>query len=54
MAPGSFGLLHVRDDEDPGHENDVRVFGRVRGTVTEHAESLLSPCIPTPEDPLTG
>ncbi|MEU5614294.1 Imm7 family immunity protein [Streptomyces sparsogenes] len=26
VAPGSYGLLHMRDDEDPGHENEVRVL----------------------------
>ncbi|MEW1780371.1 Imm7 family immunity protein [Streptomyces sp. NPDC086777] len=31
VAPGSYGLLHVRDDEDPGHENEVRVLRLVRG-----------------------
>ncbi|MFI1791029.1 CbrC family protein [Streptomyces olivaceoviridis] len=28
VAPGSYGLLHVHDDEEPGHENDVRVLTR--------------------------
>ena len=54
IAPGSYGLLHVRDDEDPGHENEVRVLRLVRGMVTQHTEALLSPCTPTLEDPFTG
>ncbi|MFC8868619.1 Imm7 family immunity protein [Streptomyces sp. NPDC057148] len=54
VAPGSYGLLHVRDDEERGHENDVRVFKLARGMVTQHTEALLSPCIPTVEDPFTG
>ncbi|MFF4384637.1 Imm7 family immunity protein [Kitasatospora sp. NPDC001547] len=53
-APGSYGLLHVRDDEDPGHENEVLVIRMVRGQVSEHADSLLSPCIPVLEDPFRG
>ncbi|MGW4596297.1 Imm7 family immunity protein [Streptomyces sp. NPDC004457] len=53
VAPASCGLLHVRDDEDPGHENEVRVLRLVRGVVTQHTEALLSPCIPTVEDPFT-
>ncbi|MFJ4244835.1 Imm7 family immunity protein [Streptomyces iakyrus] len=53
IAPGSYGLLHVRDDEDPGHENEVRVHRLVRGMLTQHTETLLSPCIPTLEDPIT-
>ena len=51
VAPGSYGLLHVRDDEEPDHENEVRVLRLVRGVVTQHTEALLSPCIPTVEDP---
>ncbi|WP_329316930.1 Imm7 family immunity protein [Streptomyces sp. NBC_01262] len=54
VAPGSYGLLHVRDDEDRGHGNEVRVLRLARGIVTEHTEALLSPCIPTLEDPFEG
>lgn len=50
IAPGSFGLLYVWDDEDAEHANAFRVFRLVRGTLTEHADSLLSPLIPTVED----
>ncbi|QDY09347.1 hypothetical protein FJK98_21105 [Micromonospora sp. HM134] len=50
LAPGSYGLLHVHDDEDPGHELAFRVYRLVRGAVTEHADQLLSPVIPTLED----
>ncbi|MET7497098.1 Imm7 family immunity protein [Streptomyces sp900116325] len=53
-APGSYGLLHVRDDEDPGRENEVLVIGMVRGQLTDQSESLLSPCIPVLEDPFEG
>ncbi|MGW6902170.1 Imm7 family immunity protein [Streptomyces sp. NPDC054919] len=53
-APGSYGLLHVRDDEDPGRENEVLVIRMVRGLLTDQPESLLSPCIPVLEDPFEG
>jgi hypothetical protein len=53
-APGSYGLLHIRDDEAPGQENEVRVLRMVRGRVTEHTEDRLSPCIPVLEDPFPG
>lgn len=53
-APGSYGLLHVRDDEDPARENEVLVIRMVRGRVTEHSVPLLSPCIPVLEDPFEG
>ncbi|MFD5625443.1 Imm7 family immunity protein [Streptomyces sp. NPDC127072] len=54
VAPGSYGLLHIRDDEDPGHENQVRVLRLARGRITWHTKALLSPCIPTLEDPLSS
>ncbi|GHI83326.1 Imm7 family immunity protein [Streptomyces xanthophaeus] len=54
VAPGSYGLLHVRDDEDPDHENEVRVLRLTRGAITQHTEALLSPCIPKLEDPFDG
>lgn len=44
--PFSYGLLHVRDDEDRGNENVFRVFSMTRGKVEETTEELLSPCIP--------
>ncbi|MEV6641496.1 Imm7 family immunity protein [Amycolatopsis sp. NPDC051371] len=51
LAPGSYGLLHVHDDEHPEHMLSFRVFRLARGMVTEHADHLLSPVIPTLEDP---
>ncbi|MCZ7685262.1 MAG: immunity 7 family protein [Sandaracinaceae bacterium] len=53
-APGSYGLLYVRDDEDPrgpGHDDTFLVWRLVRGRVDERADALLSPVIPTIEDP---
>ncbi|MBP2475095.1 hypothetical protein JOF53_003967 [Crossiella equi] len=50
LAPGSYGLLHVWDDEHPEHRNEFRVHRMVRGQVTEHPEPLLSPCLPVLED----
>jgi hypothetical protein len=52
-APGSYGLLHLWDDEDRGRENEVRVLRLVRGRVAEDTETRLSPCIPVLEDPFT-
>ncbi|MFJ6777162.1 Imm7 family immunity protein [Kitasatospora sp. NPDC091257] len=50
-APGSYGLPHVRDDEDPGHENGMRLTGTVRGRATEGPSPLLPPRVPVLEDP---
>lgn len=54
VAPGSYGLLHIRDDEDPGHQNEVRVLRLARGATSFHTEELLSPCSPTLEDDFTA
>jgi immunity protein 7 of polymorphic toxin system len=54
LAPGSYGLLYVHDDEDPDHRLGFRVFRLARGAVTEHADHLLSPVIPTLEDEETS
>jgi hypothetical protein len=51
VAPGSYGLLYTRDDEDPDHDNEFRVYVLARGTLTEHADPFLSPIMPTVEDP---
>lgn len=52
--PFSYGLLHIRDDEDHNrdnnYENVFRVFALRKGTVIERTEKLLSPCIPVIED----
>lgn len=50
IAPGSYGLLYVWDDESEPHRNEFRVFRLVRGELTEHADPFLSPVIPTLED----
>ncbi|MFE0026419.1 Imm7 family immunity protein [Amycolatopsis sp. NPDC059021] len=50
LAPGAYGLLYVHDDEHPEHMLNFRIHRLVRGTVTEYADHLLSPVIPTLED----
>ena len=53
-APGTYGLLYVRDDEDNSrggdYSNEFRVWKLCRGTLTELKDPFLSPCIPTVED----
>lgn len=54
QTPGSYGLLYVRDDEDPRgleFENSFRVWRLARGELTELSDPFLSPCIPTIESP---
>ncbi len=51
VAPGSYGLLYLNDDEDQsGHENEFLVYLLAKGTLTEHKDQLLSPLIPTVEE----
>ncbi len=52
--PNSYGLLHIRDDEDKENENVFRVFALTQGAVCEKTEKLLSPCIPKIEKPFDG
>lgn len=47
----SFGLLYVWDDEEKGRDNEFVVYRVARGSFTQHDDSLLSPCIPTIEEP---
>lgn len=54
LAPGSYGLLHVWDDQDVERDNDFRVYRMVRGQVSEHADTLLSPVAPVVVDAYAG
>lgn len=50
-APGSYGILYVRDDEDPaGRQNEFQVTVMRRGATFAVRDGLLSPCIPLIED----
>jgi hypothetical protein len=53
IAPGSYGLLHILDDEDQDHRNEVRMLTLIRGDVRESIETHMSPVIPTLEDAYT-
>ena len=51
-APGSYGLLYVRDQEDrrgAGYDDSFRVWRLAHGQLTEEADPFLSPCVPTIE-----
>ncbi|MFD9888581.1 immunity 7 family protein [Amycolatopsis sp. NPDC059027] len=47
LAAGSYGLLHVWDDQDTEHDNEFRVFRMARGLVNERPDTHLSPVAPT-------
>jgi Immunity protein 7 len=50
-APGSYGLVYYRDDEDPKHHDEFRVLVIRRGQLAEEADPFLSPTVPVIEDP---
>jgi hypothetical protein len=53
-APGSYGLLYARDDEDiNGLDNEFIVYTLFRGNLSLKKDIYLSPVIPTIEDPET-
>lgn len=55
-APGSYGLLNWRDDEDltPPGPGKWRIRVLVRGCIEERFDPLLSPSVPVTEDPISG
>jgi hypothetical protein len=50
QLPGSYGLVYLRDDEDPELPGAFRVLVLARGRIAEHADPFLSPIVPTIED----
>jgi hypothetical protein len=50
-APGSYGMLSCRDDEDQnGRENQFQLFILKKGKLEEQDDNLLSPCVPVIEE----
>ena len=55
VAPGSYGLLYVENDEDPEHANQqFRVWVLARGAFVERGDPFLSPHFPVVEDLAPG
>jgi hypothetical protein len=51
QAPGSYGLLYTKDDEDiEGYDNEFRVLVLARGEVRQLNDAFLSPFVPMIED----
>lgn len=51
-APGSYGLLYYRDDEESGDGgNRFHVLAMRRGRLTQENDGHLSPVVPRLEDP---
>lgn len=50
-APGSYGLVYWRDDEDEdGDPNRFHILKMARGQLSEEQDAFLSPCLPVIED----
>ena len=49
-APGTYGVVHYADDEDPVHHNDFRLVVIRRGEMVERTDPNLSPVVPLLED----
>jgi hypothetical protein len=54
IAPGSYGLLYIENDEDPEHRNHFRVWVLARGALVERGDPFLSPHFPIVEDVAGG
>jgi Immunity protein 7 len=54
VAPGSYGILYMHDDEEIGFENEFRVYVLTRGNLTVHKDPFLSPYFPVVEDEYNG
>jgi len=54
VAPGAYGLLYTRNDEDATHPNHFRVWVLARGTLVERGDPFLSPYFPDVEDLASG
>jgi hypothetical protein len=46
IAPGSYGLLYIYNDENEHQTNEFRAFVLARGNVKEKDDPFLSPIIP--------
>src|SRR4051794_39844194 len=51
LAPMSYGLLYVHDDEHPDYNNQWVVHVMARGKVEPRLDTFLSPHVPVVEDP---
>ncbi|QBS44844.1 Imm7 family immunity protein [Nocardia sp. CS682] len=50
IAPGSYGMLWIRNDEDPDKFNEFQAIVMRRGQVSVEPDTLLSPCVPIIEN----
>jgi len=53
-ADGSYGMIWLRDDEDPQYQNAMQAFIIKRGRLVQTADPFFSPCIPEIEDGCTA
>ena len=52
IAPGSYGLLHILDEEDQsGWDNHFQTWVLKKGKLNKTRDTLLSPYVPEVEEP---
>jgi Immunity protein 7 len=51
VADRSYGVIYLRDDEDPGFANAFQVFVIRKGVIRKVVDDHFSPCVPRIEDP---
>lgn len=49
-ATGSYGIIHLHDDEDSEYYNEFQIYVFKRGECINKIDKDFSPCIPTIED----
>jgi Immunity protein 7 len=49
-ADRSYGVVHLRDDEDPVMFNSYQVFVLKKGAIASAVDYNLTPCVPAIED----
>lgn len=49
-APGSYGILFFKDDENKEYNNEFQIFKLLRGEVKFERDKYLSPCNPLIEE----
>ena len=50
IAPGSYGIIYIRNDEDKLDFNKFKIIKIAKGKITIEDDDFLSPCNPIIED----
>lgn len=50
LAPGTYGIVYIRNDEDVDNYNKFKILKIAKGQLSVEEDHLLSPCNPIIED----